>query len=803
MRDRLAEAERLCAEVFGFSQFRPGQREIISAVLEGRDVLGILPTGGGKSLCYQLPALLSGGVTLVISPLVALMHDQVLALQRRSIGATALVASLSSEEIASRLRQAQSASVRLLYIAPERLESNAFVEELRRIPLDRIVVDEAHCISQWGHDFRPSYRRIGELSGALGRKPILALTATATPQTRRDIIEQLRFRDPFVYIGDFDRPNLEFFVEQCPDGRNYAQKVARLADWLDRNRQGAAIVYAGTRKATQQIAAQLQAMKIEAHPYHAGMSDHQRSDVQRWFMVAPAPVVVATVAFGMGIDRPDVRLVAHCDISLTLEGYYQEAGRAGRDGEHAHCVLCYTPGDERLQRRLIEAQYPSQRSVESVYAAIADALKVGVGASSDALFSWEPATIARHLRMNQRAVESALALLEREKLIARVQCSQRLAVRIVTSRQRWLEFTRNAPPSLADALEAFLRSLPPTAYEQYQEIQLDDLAGRHALDANQLQYALRAAELARMVEVTPLSGGEGIRLCGPRMPNGRLPIDWSAVEHRRQVAVEKAHAVIEYVQSARCKRAILLEYFGQSASERCGRCSTCQQRVTPQRSSQRAPISAFERYARSVLISIVAQFDGLLTARAVCDVALGRSSELVAAVHADRCEQFGALTAANGQFLAEQVQQLLWEGALVEEKPLRVLRLSTGRWQQAGATPSPTASALQARSAEYALDPSVRATVELARSGLLLGQIAERRQLALTTVVSHLVQALAVGVELPRERLLDGTLYEEVCRFLHRQPRALLRDVHAYFGGRFDYPYLRLALAFARQSRRR
>ncbi|RMF32810.1 MAG: RecQ family ATP-dependent DNA helicase [Chlorobiota bacterium] len=802
MMDRLAEAKRLCAEVFGFSHFRPGQREIIAAVLEGRDTLGILPTGGGKSLCYQLPALLSQGVTLVISPLVALMHDQVLALQRRNIGATALVASLSSEEIAYRLRQAQSASIRLLYIAPERLESNAFIEELRRIPLDRIVVDEAHCISQWGHDFRPSYRRIGELASALGRKPLLALTATATPQTRRDIIEQLRLCDPFVYIGDFDRPNLEFFVEQCPDGRNYAQKVARIADWLDRAHRGAAIVYAGTRKATQEIAAQLRAMKIEAQAYHAGMSDHQRSEVQRWFVEAPAPVVVATVAFGMGIDRPDVRLVAHCDIPMTLEGYYQEAGRAGRDGQRAHCVLCYTSGDERLQRRLLEAQYPSQRNVESVYAAIADALKVGVGASSDALLSWEPATIARHLRMNERAVESALALLEREKLIARVQCRQRLAVRIVTSRQRWLEYTRNASPLLADALEALLRSLPPAAYEQYQELLLDDLAERHALEPDQLQQALRAAELARMVEVTPLGGGEGIRLCGPRMPSGHLPIDWSALEHRRQRAIEKAHAVIEYVHAARCKRAILLEYFGQNASERCGRCSTCQRHATRPHSSPTAPVSAFERYVRSVLIAIVAQFDGLLTARALCDVALGRSSELVAAVHADRCEQFGALTAANGQFLAEQVQQLLWEGALLEEKPLRVLRLSAVGWQHVGTTPPQTTPATHARSAEYALDPSVRTTVELARSGLLLGQIAERRQLALATVVSHLVQALAAGVELPRERLLDGTLYEEVCRFLHRHPRALLRDVHAYFGGRFDYPYLRLALAFARRSLR-
>lgn len=798
----MAEAERLCAEVFGYLQFRPGQREIIAAVLEGRDVLGILPTGGGKSLCFQLPALLSPGVTLVISPLVALMHDQVSALQRRNIGATALVASLPSEELAYRLRQAQSASVRLLYIAPERLESSTFIEELRRVPLERIVVDEAHCISQWGHDFRPSYRRIAELSRALGRKPLLALTATATPQTQRDIIEQLHLRNPFLYVGDFDRPNLEFIIDHCPVARSNAQKVARVADCLDHMQRGAAIVYAGTRRATQQIATQLRAMKIEAQPYHAGMSDQQRTDVQRWFMEAPAPVVVATVAFGMGIDRPDVRLVAHCDMPLTLEGYYQEAGRAGRDGEPARCVLCYSPGDERLQRRLLQAQYPSQRTVESVYAAIADALTVGIGASSDVLLSWQPATIARRLRLNERAVESALALLEREKLITRVQRNKQLAVRIVTSRQRWLEFTRNASPSLANALEALVRSLPSAAYEQYQEIVLDELAERHVVDADQLQHALRAAELARMIEVTPLSAGEGIRLCGPRVPNEQLPIDWSAVEHRSRMAVEKARAVLEYIRAAHCKRSILLEYFGQHAPNRCGRCSACHQCTTSQTSNSAVPVSAFDRYVRTVLVSIVARFDGLLTARALCDVALGRSSEFVVAVHAERSEHFGALAAANVQYVRELVQQLLWEGAIVEEKPLRVLRLSAVEWQHGGMTPQPAIPTSQARSAEHALDPSVRTTIELARSGLQLGQIAERRQLALSTVVSHLVQALAVGVELPRERLLDGLLYEEVCRFLHRQPRALLRDVHAYFGGRFDYPYLRLALAFARRSRR-
>jgi ATP-dependent DNA helicase RecQ len=799
--DRLAEAKRLCAEVFGFSSFRPGQREIITAVLEGRDVLGILPTGGGKSLCYQLPALLSPGVTLVISPLVALMHDQVLALQQRGIPGAALTAAHAHDEIAYQLRQAQTGALRLLYIAPERLESSTFIEELRKIPLDRIVVDEAHCISHWGHDFRPSYRRIGALASAVGRKQMIALTATATVPTQRDIIEQLQLRNPFVFIGDFDRPNLKLIVEQCPASRNDAQKVSRITDWLANVKTGASIIYAGTRKATEHIAAQLRTMSLDARPYHAGMTDHQRTEVQRWFIQEQRPIVVATVAFGMGIDRGDVRLVVHCDLPLSLEGYYQEAGRAGRDGEPADCVLLYAPGDERLQRRLIEAQFPSRQWVELVYHTIADALGIGVGSSSGTSLSCDLTALARRLRMNRRQLESALALLEREQLITRSSNESRLAVCITTSRERWIEFVRHSPPNVSEALEVLLRSLPPHAFEQHCELNLEELAHRHSVEPDKLQRALRTAELARILQVLPLSSGEGIRLCGPRWGRGRLPVDWASIERRLEAVTEKARAVVEYVQAQRCKRAILLEYFGEKTPAQCGRCSICLQDELPRSATATGTLSAFEQYLRSVLVGLVAEFDGMLTAQALCDVAHGRLTEPTVAVHADRSRYFGALTAASSSILADTVRQLIWQGLLVEVPPLRVLRISDKGWKHLGISPPPRRSESFESTIEHALDPSVRATVELARSGLLLGQIAERRRLALTTVVNHLVQALSVGIELPREQLLDDGLYEEVCRFLSYQPRALLRDVHAYFDGKFDYPYLRLALAFARRHR--
>jgi ATP-dependent DNA helicase RecQ len=348
---------RILKKYYGFPSFRPGQGELIDAVLAGRDALGVLPTGGGKSICYQVPSMLLDGVTLVITPLVSLMADQV----RRAIDAgtpaAALHSGMSRREKETVVEQASSGALRLLFVAPERLVGEAFREVLDGVPIRLLTVDEAHCISLWGHDFRPSYRRIGELRARLPGVPVLALTATATPRVRTEIEGELRLRDPERIVLSFDRPNLGWGVQLL---RSDGVKL-RIHRALVRRRPGARMVYAATRRRVEIIRRYLSATGIRAEAYHAGLPDGERDRVQRWFLEDPAPVVVATNAFGMGIDRPDVRMVVHDQLSGTLEDYYQEAGRAGRDGAPALCLALQAPSDRQVHRAFLDQTHPPLR----------------------------------------------------------------------------------------------------------------------------------------------------------------------------------------------------------------------------------------------------------------------------------------------------------------------------------------------------------------------------------------------------------------------------------------------------------
>jgi ATP-dependent DNA helicase RecQ len=339
-------------QAFGLTHFRPGQREAILGALSGRDVLAVMPTGAGKSLVYQLPALANAGLTVVVSPLIALMDDQVTGLQRRGVAAAALTSALSAGQRAQVLGALPQ--LQLLYLSPERLQSAALQRTLQG-RVARLVIDEAHCISAWGHDFRPDYRRLGALRRALGTPPVTALTATATPTVRRDIRALLALENPVEVLTGFDRPNLAYRVWWAPSERLKLQLVEHAV----RTQQGASIVYTGTRAAAERLSAHLKRRNLPAHPYHAGMSAEARASTQRSFLEGRAPLLVATNAFGMGIDKPDIRMVLHVDAPTSLEALYQEAGRAGRDGAPALCTLLVGPGDLERQKRRVALSTPT------------------------------------------------------------------------------------------------------------------------------------------------------------------------------------------------------------------------------------------------------------------------------------------------------------------------------------------------------------------------------------------------------------------------------------------------------------
>ena len=350
-------ARQLLQERFGHTHFRPGQQAIIDALLDGKNVLAVMPTGSGKSLCYQLPALLYDGCTLVISPLIALMKDQVDTLQQQGIAATFVNSSLPPYEQGERLRACRDGHYKLLYVAPERFRSTRFLDIIAHTRVDLFAVDEAHCISTWGHDFRPDYLRLHQAITALHTPQVLALTATATLEVQQDIIQQLGCSSMQRFVSGFDRPNLHY---QVCTVHGQAAKYTTLGDILAAQPDGSVIIYAATRRAVDEIAAFLQERGMDVLRYHAGLSDADRKRTQEMFMAQKRGLIVATNAFGMGVDKPDVRCVVQFNVPRSMEAYYQEAGRAGRDGQPAQCILLFSYNDVRIQEFLLEQSYPPQ-----------------------------------------------------------------------------------------------------------------------------------------------------------------------------------------------------------------------------------------------------------------------------------------------------------------------------------------------------------------------------------------------------------------------------------------------------------
>jgi ATP-dependent DNA helicase RecQ len=561
----LEDARGVLRARFGFPDFRPGQGQAIEAILAGRDTLVVLPTGGGKSLCYQVPALCIRGLTVVVSPLISLMKDQVDALVARGIEAAFINSTLSGDEVRDRLLRAQTGRLSLLYVAPERFEIPSFAERLRAIGVSLLAIDEAHCISEWGHDFRPSYMRIGEVRERLGTPPTIALTATATPTVRDDIARVLGLRDPEIVVTGFDRPNLSYGVVST---KTEAEKDATLLALLqEMGDDGTAVVYAATRKQVERISQVLDDAGIAAAAYHAGLDDARRQAVQEAFMAERARVIVATNSFGMGVDKSNVRLVVHHQMPGTLEAYYQEAGRAGRDGLPSRCILLHMFPDRRTHEFFIAGSFPERDLVRQVHRQ----LKVESDASGRIHATAQEIAAGIGGKVNVRGVETAMRLLQETGVLRWDPDSPGLVqVRLLATPERIKDELGSGPA--VDLLRALWR-MTKGAVQRGAVVDLDllprDLGGMETI------WGELDALQARQFVVADGVGG-GLRLADRGASFESLPIDWSALGRRRQRELDKLDAVQRYAYSDNCRRAILLRWFGDPAARpRCDGCDNC------------------------------------------------------------------------------------------------------------------------------------------------------------------------------------------------------------------------------------
>jgi ATP-dependent DNA helicase RecQ len=549
---------------FGFDDLRPAQVRAVQAVLDRHDTLIVLATGGGKSICYQLPALLLDGLTVVISPLIALMRDQVEALERKAIPAAFINSTLSASQVSDRMARAADGQLKLLYLAPERADIGRTVEHLARIGVSLLAVDEAHCISEWGHDFRPSYRRIGRVRERLGAPPTVALTATATPDVRGDIVTQLGLRDPRVIVAGFDRTNLHYSVRS---ERTHREKDAALVETL-KARPGVAVVYAPTRKATERLASTLTRARIRAVAYHAGLDDVSRNLAQDAFMQEQARVVVATSAFGMGIDKPDVRTVVHWAMPGTLEAYYQEAGRAGRDGQPAACVLLHSYPDRFTHEHFIEQAHPPRRLYEQAWRTLKRY------ADDVGLTSLTASSLAGLLPddANPRHVEIIVQQLVRRGLVTIVpDHTDRLWVRLLATPARITAELSSDRVMERDLLRALWRQ--STGKVQEGAVMALDRLPPGLGHPVEVRRSLSTLEREQFVWTRPV--GSGIAIGADVLPAEAPPIDWRDLEARRRHDLDKLDWVQRYAYARSCRRRFILDYFGDPSADGCAGCDVC------------------------------------------------------------------------------------------------------------------------------------------------------------------------------------------------------------------------------------
>jgi ATP-dependent DNA helicase RecQ len=563
---------QILSRYWGYETFRPLQEDIIKTIAAGNDCLGLMPTGGGKSLTFQVPALAHPGLCIVVTPLIALMKDQVENLRKRGIRAMAIYSGMSRDEIDIAFENCINGDYKFLYVSPERLGTELFLQRIKRMKVTMIAVDEAHCISQWGYDFRPSYLRISELRDHLPGVPVLALTATAIPAVVDDIMDKLKFRDRNVFKMSFERKNLRYTIRETEDK---LKSLLKIVQYLN----GTGIVYVRNRKKTREISEFLNQNRISADYYHAGLRNEVRTEKQKAWTTGKCRVVVATNAFGMGIDKPDVRFVVHMDLPDSLEAYFQEAGRAGRDGKNSFAVLLWNNSDKLSLTKRIDTHFPPIKEIKRIYQALGNFLKVPYHEGKGSTFDFNLGQFCAHYKFNIMQAYHALKLIEGEGYIELIdEFDQQSKVHMLASRDNLYKF------QIANAqFDPFIKLLLRTysgLFNDFVSVDERTLARNASTEIKVIFNYLNKLNNLKILRYIPRKNNPIIVFTTERMDEKSLFISAVGYKEKKERYVSRLESVFDYVSTnSYCRSQLLLKYFGDKNPPLCGTCDSCSRKT--------------------------------------------------------------------------------------------------------------------------------------------------------------------------------------------------------------------------------
>lgn len=561
------KSREILTKYWGFTQFRPLQEDIVDASIHGKDVLALLPTGGGKSICFQVPGMAREGLTLVISPLIALMEDQVNQLIKRNIRAKAITSNLSYKEIDILLDNAVFGGIDFLYVSPERIQSPLFLERYKRMEIGLLVVDEAHCISEWGHDFRPAYLHICKLREIHPLVPCMAVTATATDKVKNDIVTFLQLKNPQIFEASFERSNISYEVYHV------SNKLEAITKWIKTHPKDVGIIYCQTRKSVKEVFLFLQSKGVQAAIYHGGMNGKDRSISLANWLNENTPVMIATNAFGMGIDKPNVRFVAHYEIPNNPEAYFQEAGRAGRDGLESRTFSFIEPGDiEEIKKRVL-SQFPSIEQIKLVYRALCNYFRIAIGSGKLETYSLNYGDFTKKFNLNPNEVYPALKLLEMNgTLLFSEQGLKGSRIKFIVDATHLYGFQlKNAK---YDPLITWLSRSYNNLFEEFHEIDESEISTRLKISIQELNAQLKHLENIGMIEISWRTELPQITFINERMPDDYIQLKPEIYLFRKERALERMDVMKQFIEGKHCRPHFIIQYFGQE-SEACGKCDYC------------------------------------------------------------------------------------------------------------------------------------------------------------------------------------------------------------------------------------